>query len=164
MYPRNISRLRCMLSRSKDCSIGEPIIIGRCASLSEHESQSMLRTYLVCREKQEREREKARERNKQTARGISTQCTNNSNPITSTSELFLRQNSECHCACSPILGSPTWVWPLRNRDPPAKICLPTNTLEEFGYKKPMTSSGMETATFRLVAQWLNQLICHVPRT
>jgi hypothetical protein len=26
-----------------------------------------------------------------------------------------------HCACLPILGSPTCVWPLRNRDPPARI-------------------------------------------
>jgi hypothetical protein len=33
------------------------------------------------------------ERNKQTTRGRSTQCTNNSDPITSTSELLLRQNS-----------------------------------------------------------------------
>jgi hypothetical protein len=33
------------------------------------------------------------ERNKQTARGRSAQCTNNSDPITSTSELLLRQNS-----------------------------------------------------------------------
>jgi hypothetical protein len=36
-------------------SIGAPIILGRCPSLSEHESESMLRTYLVCGEKQERE-------------------------------------------------------------------------------------------------------------
>jgi hypothetical protein len=63
-------------------------------------------------------------RDKQTARGRSTHCTNNSDPITSTSEL-LRQNSVS--ACSPILGSPTCVWPLRNRDPPAKICLQTFT-------------------------------------
>jgi hypothetical protein len=34
-----------------------------------------------------------RERNKQTASGKNTQCTNNSDPITSTSELLLRQNS-----------------------------------------------------------------------
>jgi hypothetical protein len=33
------------------------------------------------------------ERNKQTARGRSTQCTNNRDPITSTSELLLRQSS-----------------------------------------------------------------------
>jgi hypothetical protein len=37
----------------------------------------MLRTYVVCREERERERDK------QTARGTSTQCTNNSDPITS---------------------------------------------------------------------------------
>jgi hypothetical protein len=55
------------------------------------ESESVLRTYLVCREKQEKERE--RERNSQTARWRSTQCTNNSYPISSTSELLLRQNS-----------------------------------------------------------------------
>jgi hypothetical protein len=60
--------------------IGAPIILGRCPSLSAHESESMLRTYLVCREKQERQRE--RERKKQTTRGSSTQCT-----ITSTPEL-----------------------------------------------------------------------------
>jgi hypothetical protein len=36
---------------------GAPIILGRCPSLSAHESESMLRTYLVCREKQERERQ-----------------------------------------------------------------------------------------------------------
>jgi hypothetical protein len=59
--------------------IGAPIILVRCPSLSAHESESMLGTYLVCREKQERERErergKKRGRNKQTARGRSTQCT-----------------------------------------------------------------------------------------
>jgi hypothetical protein len=43
--------------------IGAPIILGRCPSLSAHESESMLRTYLVYREKRERERERARERN-----------------------------------------------------------------------------------------------------
>jgi hypothetical protein len=31
---------------------GAPIMLGRCPPLSEHESESMLRTYLVCREKQ----------------------------------------------------------------------------------------------------------------
>jgi hypothetical protein len=61
--------------------IGAPIILGRCPSLSAHESESMLRTYFVCREKQEREK------NKQTA-GRSTQCTNNSDPIGSTCELL----------------------------------------------------------------------------
>jgi hypothetical protein len=39
-------------------------------------------------------------RNKKTARG-STQRTNNS-PITSTSELL--EATQCHCACSPVLG------------------------------------------------------------
>jgi hypothetical protein len=33
-------------------SIGAPIILGRCPSLSAHKCESMLRTYLVCREKQ----------------------------------------------------------------------------------------------------------------
>jgi hypothetical protein len=70
-------------------SIGAPIILGRCPSLSAHESESMLRTYLVRREKQERERE----RDKRTARGRSIQCTNNSGPVISTPELLLRQNS-----------------------------------------------------------------------
>jgi hypothetical protein len=44
-------------------------------------SESMLRTHLVCREKQ--------------ANGTwrSTQCTDSSDPVTSTSELLLRQNS-----------------------------------------------------------------------
>jgi hypothetical protein len=37
---------------------GAPIIFGRCPSMSANESEPMLRTYLVCREKQEREREK----------------------------------------------------------------------------------------------------------
>jgi hypothetical protein len=58
-----------------------PIILGRCPSLSAHESESMLRNYLICKEKQERKRE----RNKQTARGRSTRFSNNSDPFTSTS-------------------------------------------------------------------------------
>jgi hypothetical protein len=70
------NRLTCSGNRRTHCT-GAPIILGRCPSLSAHKSESMLRTYLVCREKQERER--ARER--------STKCTNNSDPITSTSEL-----------------------------------------------------------------------------
>jgi hypothetical protein len=61
-----------------------------------------------------------RERDKQTAREKCTQRNNNSNPITSTSELL--EAEQCHCACSAILGSSTCVWPLRNKDPPAKIC------------------------------------------
>jgi hypothetical protein len=67
--------------------MGTPIIFGRCPSLSALESESVLRTCLVCREKQEKEKIK------QMAGGKSTQCTNNSDPITSTSELLLRQNS-----------------------------------------------------------------------
>jgi hypothetical protein len=52
------------------------------------------------------------------------QCTNNCYPITSTSELLLRQNSVTVHA-HQYWSSPTCVWPLRNRDPPAKICRPT---------------------------------------
>jgi hypothetical protein len=48
-------------------SIGAPIFFGRCPSLSAHESESMLRTYLVFREKQERERERERETTKRHA-------------------------------------------------------------------------------------------------
>jgi hypothetical protein len=44
-------------------SIGAPIILGRCPSLSAHESESMLRTYLVFRAKQESERERERKAN-----------------------------------------------------------------------------------------------------
>jgi hypothetical protein len=69
---------------------GAPIILGRCPSVSAHENESMLRTYLVCRKERERERERERG---QTARGNSRQCTNNSDPINSTSELLLRQGS-----------------------------------------------------------------------
>jgi hypothetical protein len=32
---------------------------------------------------------------------------------------------QCHCAYTQMLGSPACVWPLRNREPPAKICRPT---------------------------------------
>jgi hypothetical protein len=58
---------------------GALIILGRCPSLSAHESESMLRTYLVA------------ERNKQMVHGRSTQYTNISDPNTLTSELLLRQ-------------------------------------------------------------------------
>jgi hypothetical protein len=71
-------------------------------------------------------RERERERNKQMAGEKGTQCTNKSDPITSTSELLLRR--KCHCACSPISDSPTCAWPLCNRDSPAKIWSPTYTL------------------------------------
>jgi hypothetical protein len=63
------------------CCISALIFFGRCSSLPPHESESMLRTYLVCREKQANARER------------STQCTDSSDPVTSTSELLLRQNS-----------------------------------------------------------------------
>jgi hypothetical protein len=56
------------------------------SSMPAYESESMLRTCLVCREKQERERE---------ANGTweKLQRANNSDPITTTSELLLRQNT-----------------------------------------------------------------------
>jgi hypothetical protein len=60
--------------------IGAPIILGRCPTLSAQESESMLQW------------EREREWNMKTARG-STQCTNNSDPVTLTSALLLRQNS-----------------------------------------------------------------------
>jgi hypothetical protein len=59
--------------------IGAPIIPGRCP-LSAHESvytTNLLRL----------------QRHKETARGSSTQCSNNSDTITSTSEMLLSQNS-----------------------------------------------------------------------
>jgi hypothetical protein len=65
--------------------------IGRCPSLSAHESESMLHERVSSAKRNKGERE--REREKQTARGRSTQCTDNSDPTTSTSELLLRQNS-----------------------------------------------------------------------
>jgi hypothetical protein len=70
--------------------IGAPIIFDRCPSLSAHESESILRPYRVCREKQERERDRERQTHGKWER---TQCTDNSDHITSTSELLLRQNS-----------------------------------------------------------------------
>jgi hypothetical protein len=53
----SVSEWEAMIIRSGDIaptgvSIGSPIFLGRCPSLSAHESESMLRTYLVCREKQ----------------------------------------------------------------------------------------------------------------
>jgi hypothetical protein len=60
--------------------VSAPTIFGRWPSLSAHYSEPMLRIYLLSREKQ-------------TARGRSTQYTKNSDPISSTSELLLRQNS-----------------------------------------------------------------------
>jgi hypothetical protein len=56
----------------------------------------MLRTYLVCKKKRERERE--REINKQTARGRSTQFTNNNDPITSTYNVTAHIHQSDHCA------------------------------------------------------------------
>jgi hypothetical protein len=90
---------------------GAQIMLGRCSSLSAHEGESMLRTYLVCRERE-------RERERQTARGRSTQCTNISDPVTATSELLLRQNSvtaHAHRLASDHFAT----------EPPAKICRPT---------------------------------------
>jgi hypothetical protein len=51
------SDVRRGVPQSPKKSIGVPIIFGRCPSLSAYESESMLRTYLACREKRERERE-----------------------------------------------------------------------------------------------------------
>jgi hypothetical protein len=47
-----------MICVSPQLCIGAPIILGRWPSLTAHESESMLRTYLVSREKQERQTEK----------------------------------------------------------------------------------------------------------
>jgi hypothetical protein len=66
--------------------IGAPIVLGRHPTLSAHESESVTNLSRL-------QRERERERNKQAARGRSTQYTNNSDPITSTSELLLRLNS-----------------------------------------------------------------------
>jgi hypothetical protein len=44
-------------NRENQTDIDAPIILGRCPSLSTHESESMLRTYLVCRKKQKREKQ-----------------------------------------------------------------------------------------------------------
>jgi hypothetical protein len=58
-------RLIALYRKTKKCrsnpgalDTGAPIILCRCPSLSAHESESMLQTYLVCREKQKRERER----------------------------------------------------------------------------------------------------------
>jgi hypothetical protein len=80
------------VNKDKNHSIGAPIIFGRCPSLSAHGSESMLRTYLAA-ERNKRERDREREREKQSNGKWETQCANNSDPITSTSELLLRQNS-----------------------------------------------------------------------
>jgi hypothetical protein len=86
--------------------IGALIIFGRWPSMSAHENESMLRTYLVCRES-ERERETSK-------RDVGeTQCTNSSDPTTSSSELLLRENMSLRMLADR---------PLRNRDPPAKTC------------------------------------------
>jgi hypothetical protein len=44
-------------------SIHAPMILSWCPSLSAHESESMLRTDLVCREKQEKERDRQKQAN-----------------------------------------------------------------------------------------------------
>jgi hypothetical protein len=102
--------------------IGAPIIFCRRPSLPEHESESMLRTYLVCRQKQ-------------IIRGRSAQCINNSDLITSTSELLRRQNcvtaharqlASDHCA-TEITGQglpralySTWL--MAFRDVKGQVC------------------------------------------
>jgi hypothetical protein len=45
--------VRAQVEIHADC-IGAPIILGQCTSLSAHESESMLRTYLVRRETSKR--------------------------------------------------------------------------------------------------------------
>jgi hypothetical protein len=96
--------------------VGAPIILCLCPSLSAHENESMLRTYLVCREKRERERDKQANGTWEmhTVYWQQRSCYLNVWVVT--------EAKQCHCACSPILGSPNCVWPLRNREPPAKIC------------------------------------------
>jgi hypothetical protein len=98
--------------------IGAPIIFGRCPSLSAHERESMLRTYLACREKLERER--GRETSKRHVRKA--QCTNNSDPITSTSELlqsavrpilwiteaYDKQTIDTHAMCKRVISANCW--------------------------------------------------------
>jgi hypothetical protein len=100
------------------------------------------------------------------SRGRSTQCANTSDPITSTSDLLLRQ--KCHCACSPI-----WVWPLRNREPPAKICHPTYNLVRrlrtncqdtssteacvnFNYENIISSNAFSAVSFFLVSIYIRK--------
>jgi hypothetical protein len=46
-------------------------------------------------------------------------------------------------SCSPIVGSPTWVWPLRNRDPPTKTCRPTYSVDyPRGWDIPVKWDGL----------------------
>jgi hypothetical protein len=70
--------------------IGAPIILGRCTSLSAHESESMLRTYLVCREKQANSTWEK-------------QYTNSRDPIASTSELLLVSLSMIDRLCGLVV-------------------------------------------------------------
>jgi hypothetical protein len=98
--------------------IGAPILFGRCPSLSAHENESMLRTYLVCREKQEKETETSKW---QVGEAHSILIT----------AILLPQRLSCYrgkivsLRMLTNLRLPTYVWPLRNRDPPAKICRPS---------------------------------------
>jgi hypothetical protein len=39
------------------------------------------------------------------------------------------ETKQFHRACSPILGSPTCVWQLRNVDPAVKVCRPTYSVQ-----------------------------------
>jgi hypothetical protein len=119
--------------------IGAPIILGRCPSLSAHENESMLRTYLVCREKQDTERE--RERNKQTTYGRRTQYTNNSDPLTSSSELLLRQNSvtaHVHQCYSRRLASDHCATEIHRPKSAVRPIGLFNRLKRVGVSHPLT--------------------------
>jgi hypothetical protein len=103
---------------------------GRCPSLSEHESESILRTYLVCREKQAN------------CSLRSTQCTNN--------RILLPQRLSCYWGESVSrcmltnLRLADFVWPLRNRDSLAKICRPEYTsFQDFAARRRGPSIGTE---------------------
>jgi hypothetical protein len=67
-----------MTNGSAGMPIGAPIVLGLYASLSARENE-----LISSAERNERERHEH-------ARGRSTQCTNNNDPITSTSEMLLR--------------------------------------------------------------------------
>jgi hypothetical protein len=106
--------------------IGSPIILGLCPSLSAHESASLLQwvyaTNLSRLQRETRETESERETSKRPV--------GEADSVLITA-ILLPQHLSCywgkisHCSCSPILGSPICAWPLRNRDPPAKICRST---------------------------------------
>jgi hypothetical protein len=91
-------------------SIGAPIILGWCPTLPAHESESMLRTYLVCREKQ--------------ANG-----TWEKHSVLKTA-ILLPQHLSCYGKMVSLRMLTNLR--LRNGDPPAKICSPTCTCRMDG--------------------------------